>query len=167
MASNPHGSDSMTQQTQSVLTPEVKAMIGVSGEVVEAWGKVNEEYLRRFTQALMDPDPRYWDHEFAQTTQYGRDHNPSHHGQLYDVSYPSGPRRPNHQGIRRRPDVRRYRQCGASRNFGPRFPLTWYECSTPATNLRPINTPGLATRSIFRIATRTSASERAGTANPS
>ena len=61
----------MTQQTQSALTPEVKAMIGVSGEIVEAWGVVNEEYLRRFTQALMDPDPRYWDQEFVKTTQYG------------------------------------------------------------------------------------------------
>ena len=29
----------MTQETQSVLTPEVKAMIGVSGDVVEAWGR--------------------------------------------------------------------------------------------------------------------------------
>ena len=61
----------MTQETQSALTPEVQAMIGVSGEVVEAWGDVNEEYLRRFTQALMDPDPRYWDEEFAKNTQYG------------------------------------------------------------------------------------------------
>lgn len=61
----------MAQETQSALTPEVKAMIGVSGDDVEAWGVVNEEYLRRFTQALMDPDPRYWDEEFAQTTQYG------------------------------------------------------------------------------------------------
>lgn len=62
----------MTQQTESALTPEVKAMIGVSGETVEAWGDVNEEYLRRFTQALMDPDPRYWDQGFAESTQYGR-----------------------------------------------------------------------------------------------
>ena len=61
----------MTQETQSVLTPQVQAMIGVSGEVVEAWGDVNEEYLRRFTQAVMDPDPRYWDKEFAESTQYG------------------------------------------------------------------------------------------------
>ena len=62
----------MTQQTETALTPEVKAMIGVSGETVEAWGDVNEEYLRRFTQALMDPDPRYWDQDFAESTQYGR-----------------------------------------------------------------------------------------------
>ena len=61
----------MTQQTQTALTPEVKAMIGVTGEVVEAWGVVDAEYLRRFTQAVMDPDPRYWDQEFAKTTPYG------------------------------------------------------------------------------------------------
>ncbi|MEK7807407.1 MAG: MaoC family dehydratase N-terminal domain-containing protein [Chloroflexota bacterium] len=61
----------MTQQTQSALTSEVKAMIGVSGEVVEAWGVVDAEYLRRFTQAVMDPDPRYWDQEFAESTHYG------------------------------------------------------------------------------------------------
>lgn len=61
----------MTQDTKSVLTPEVKAMVGVSGEVVEAWGVVDAEYLRRFTQALMDPDPRYWDQEFAGSTKYG------------------------------------------------------------------------------------------------
>ena len=71
MASSPTGDESMTQETKSALTPEVKAMIGVSGEIVEAWGAVNEEYLRRFTQALMDPDPRYWDQEFAESTQYG------------------------------------------------------------------------------------------------
>ncbi len=62
----------MTQEMQSALTPEVKAMIGVSGEVVEAWGVVDAEYLRRFTQAVMDPDPRYWDEEFAKSTPYGQ-----------------------------------------------------------------------------------------------
>ena len=61
----------MTQETQSALTPEVKAMIGVTGEVVEGWGVVDEEYLRRFTQAVMDPDPRYYDDEFAKSTHYG------------------------------------------------------------------------------------------------
>ena len=71
MPNTVQGDDHMTQQTQTVLTPEVKAMIGVTGEVVEAWGVVDEEYLRRFTQALMDPDPRYWDQEFAKTTPYG------------------------------------------------------------------------------------------------
>jgi len=61
----------MTQQVRSALTPEVKAMIGVTGQMVEAWGVVDAEYLRRFTQAVMDPDPRYWDEEFAKRTRYG------------------------------------------------------------------------------------------------
>ena len=61
----------MTQETKTALTPEVKAMIGVSGELVECWGVVDKEYLRRFTQAVMDPDPRYWDEEFARSTHYG------------------------------------------------------------------------------------------------
>ena len=61
----------MTQETRSAITPEVKAMIGLAGEVVESWGVVDAEYLRRFTQAVMDPDPRYWDEEFAKSTQYG------------------------------------------------------------------------------------------------
>ena len=59
------------QDVESVLTPEVKAMIGVAGEVIEAWGTVDVEYLRRFTQAVMDPDPRYWDEDFAKSTHYG------------------------------------------------------------------------------------------------
>ncbi|MFC1935756.1 MaoC family dehydratase N-terminal domain-containing protein, partial [Chloroflexota bacterium] len=54
------------------LTDEVKAMIGVEGEFVElSWGLVEKEGLRRFTQGIMDPDPRYWDEEFAKTTRYG------------------------------------------------------------------------------------------------
>jgi len=57
--------------TESVLTPEVKAMIGVAGELIESWGTVDVEYLRRFTQAVMDPDPRYWDEDFAKSTHYG------------------------------------------------------------------------------------------------
>lgn len=64
------GGEIMTQQTQSALTPEVKAMIGVAGDVVQAWGVVDAEYIRRFTQAVMDPDPRYWDEKFAKTTRY-------------------------------------------------------------------------------------------------
>lgn len=53
------------------LTNEVKAMIGVTGEKVECWNAIEKEGLRRFTQALMDPDPRYWDEEFAKSTKYG------------------------------------------------------------------------------------------------
>ena len=46
-------------------------MIGVTGDLVECWGVVDKEYLRRFSQAVMDPDPRYWDEDFARSTHYG------------------------------------------------------------------------------------------------
>ena len=65
------GTGEARQETESALTPEVRAMIGVEGEVVESWGYVDEEYLRRFTQAVMDPDPRYWDSDFAGGTKFG------------------------------------------------------------------------------------------------
>ena len=58
----------------SALTPDVKAVIGVTAEKLEAslpWG-IEREGLRVFTQAIMDPDPRYWDDEFAKTTKFGQ-----------------------------------------------------------------------------------------------
>ena len=57
---------------KTFLTEEVRALIGVTGEQVpaSAWG-IEKEGLRRFTQALMDPDPRHWDEDFARTTRYG------------------------------------------------------------------------------------------------
>ena len=54
-------------ETKNPLTDEVKAMIGVSAEKVRSsppWG-IEREGLRIFTNAIMDPDPRYWDDEFA------------------------------------------------------------------------------------------------------
>jgi len=60
-------------QTESALTAKVKAVIGATGEKIEAslpWG-IEREGLRVFTQAIMDPDPRYWDDEFAKTTKFG------------------------------------------------------------------------------------------------
>lgn len=60
-------------ETGSPLTDEIKALIGVTAERVEAsppWG-IEREGLRIFTNAIMDPDPRYWDDEFAKTTRYG------------------------------------------------------------------------------------------------
>ena len=61
----------MTANT-SALTDEVRAMIGVTGEKVEAsLLGIEREGLRRFTQAIMDPDPRYWDDAFAKSTRYG------------------------------------------------------------------------------------------------
>jgi hypothetical protein len=50
-------------ETTNPLTEAVKALIGASAEKVEAsppWG-IEREGLRIFTNAIMDPDPRYWD----------------------------------------------------------------------------------------------------------
>ena len=57
---------------KTFLTDEIKALVGTTGERVEVtmWG-IEKEGLRRFTQAVMDPDPRYWDEEFAKTTKFG------------------------------------------------------------------------------------------------
>ena len=60
-------------QTESALTAKVKAVIGATAEKIEAslpWG-IEREGLRVFTNAIMDPDPRYWDDEFAKTTKFG------------------------------------------------------------------------------------------------
>ena len=59
-------------ERKSSLTDEIRALIGVTADRVEAnlWG-IEREDLRRFTQAIMDPDPRYWDDAFAKTTKFG------------------------------------------------------------------------------------------------
>jgi N-terminal half of MaoC dehydratase len=60
-------------QNESALTAAVKAVIGATAEKIEAslpWG-IEREGLRIFTQAIMDPDPRYWDDEFAKSTKFG------------------------------------------------------------------------------------------------
>jgi hypothetical protein len=60
-------------QDESALTPAVKAVIGAQAEKIEAslpWG-IEREGLRIFCNAIMDPDPRYWDDEFAKTTKFG------------------------------------------------------------------------------------------------
>ncbi len=57
---------------ETKLTDEIKAIIGAEGELVEAsWWVVEKEALRRFSQALMDPDPRHYDEEFAKGTKFG------------------------------------------------------------------------------------------------
>ncbi|MBT5051041.1 MAG: hypothetical protein HOM58_21250 [Rhodospirillaceae bacterium] len=60
-------------ETMNPLTDQIKDMIGMTAERVEAsppWG-IEREGLRIFTNAIMDPDPRYWDDEFAKETKFG------------------------------------------------------------------------------------------------
>lgn len=51
------------------ITPEVKAVIGAQG-VVTAWDEIEAGAIRRFIQAIMDPDPIYWDKDMA-SDRYG------------------------------------------------------------------------------------------------
>ena len=74
----------------SVLTPEIQAKIGLLGERTKCWGVIDREGLRRFSQALMDPDPRYWAAEFAASTKFGRVITPPIYPSYMDRSPPWG-----------------------------------------------------------------------------
>lgn len=74
----------------SVLTPRIKDMIGFVGEKNQCWGVVEREGLRRFCQALMDPDPRYWDDQFAASTKFGRVITPPIYPSYVDRNPPWG-----------------------------------------------------------------------------
>lgn len=52
------------------VTPEVKALIGTEAEMT-AWDEVERGAIRRFVQAIMDPDPVYWDDDAAAGTRFG------------------------------------------------------------------------------------------------
>lgn len=53
------------------ITDEVRALIGVEGEVAEATHPVEGSEVRRFQHAIMDPSPRYWDGAGAKGSRYG------------------------------------------------------------------------------------------------
>ncbi len=56
----------MTQESeQTLMTPEVKALIGQKTEVQEMYGTVDVETVRRFVVGIPDKDPRHWDEELA------------------------------------------------------------------------------------------------------
>jgi hypothetical protein len=54
------------------ITEEVRAVIGAQTDWVEACHPVQESEIRRFFQATMDPNPRYWDEEWAAKSRYGK-----------------------------------------------------------------------------------------------
>jgi hypothetical protein len=53
------------QERESLLTPEVKALIGYETEPVEMYDVVDKEIIRRFVLGIPDQDPRHWDEELA------------------------------------------------------------------------------------------------------
>lgn len=51
----------------SRITPEMKALIGVPGELQTAPHPLGADTLRRFVQAVMEPDPIHWDEDCARS----------------------------------------------------------------------------------------------------
>ena len=49
---------------ESVITDEVAALIGTRSQMT-TWDIVERSEIRRFAQAVMDPDPIYWDDDAA------------------------------------------------------------------------------------------------------
>ncbi len=56
--------------TQTYITDEVKSYIGREGKEMVS-DPVNASEVRRFIQAIMDPDPIHWDEAYAKKTRYG------------------------------------------------------------------------------------------------
>jgi acyl dehydratase len=54
----------------SLISPEVKAMIGTE-KIFSSLEEVGRATIRRFAIAVGDPNPLYWDEEFAKKTSYG------------------------------------------------------------------------------------------------
>jgi hydroxyacyl-ACP dehydratase HTD2-like protein with hotdog domain len=54
----------------SVITDEVRALVGVSGPVVRMEAPVGHHDLRRFVQAAMEVDPVHWDETAARERGY-------------------------------------------------------------------------------------------------
>lgn len=58
-------------ETVNYITDEVKALIGRESDWEEAWDPVQSSEVRRHIQAIMDPDPIYWNEEYAASTKMG------------------------------------------------------------------------------------------------
>ena len=61
----------MTEEPQSQITDEMRALMGAESPPATMWGTISADAVRRFTQAIMDDDPIYWDDEVASATKYG------------------------------------------------------------------------------------------------
>jgi acyl dehydratase len=53
------------------VTEEIKALVGVPGPRFTAPGPLGPDELRRFVQAVMEPDPVHWDEDAARASRYG------------------------------------------------------------------------------------------------
>ncbi len=55
----------------SYITPEIQALVGTTGPVQTAPLPLGADTLRRFMQAVMDPNPVHWDEAAARAQGYG------------------------------------------------------------------------------------------------
>ena len=55
---------------ENYITEEVKRLIGKKSVVIKSCDAVERGSIRRFTQAIMDHDPLYWDDGYAARTRY-------------------------------------------------------------------------------------------------
>lgn len=53
------------------VTEEIRALVGVAGPRFTAPGPLGADELRRFIQAVMEPDPVHWDADAARASRYG------------------------------------------------------------------------------------------------
>lgn len=60
----------MAEETRTYVTDEIRALIGRESGFIGACDPVERSEVRRFTQAIMDPDPVYWDDRYAATTKF-------------------------------------------------------------------------------------------------
>jgi hypothetical protein len=54
------------------VTDEIRALVGTPGPRFTAPGPLGADELRRFIQAVMEPDPVHWDASAARASRYGQ-----------------------------------------------------------------------------------------------
>jgi acyl dehydratase len=59
------------EQQESLITPEMKALIGKETESRTAADEVTVSEIRRFAQATFDENPLYYDADYASSTKFG------------------------------------------------------------------------------------------------
>ena len=143
------------------LTEEIRALIGATGERVEVslWG-IEKEGLRRFTQAIMDPDPRYWDEEFAKTTRYGEIITPG----IYATSMGSTPPwvdDPVSMAVKKNPVVDGFGVGRRSRGALPHIPTDLVRVLNAGNDIEVLQFPSLGDR-IYSQARYGNIEERVG-----
>lgn len=55
----------MNQQRRTLMNPAVKSLIGKTTEVMEMYGVIDQETVRRYVVGIPDQDPRHWDEGLA------------------------------------------------------------------------------------------------------